>query len=92
MTERIDIAEFQELGYLQELNRQYLHPLGLASALAPRKREAFFFNVVMDMKQRDVAEKMNITTVSVGQYVDAACEQMAVEYFGDGRNQDVLEE
>lgn len=27
---RIDIREFRELGYLQELNRQFLHPLGLA--------------------------------------------------------------
>ena len=27
---RIDIAEFREQGYLQELNRRFLHPLGLA--------------------------------------------------------------
>lgn len=27
---RIDIKEFREEGYLQELNRQFLHPLGLA--------------------------------------------------------------
>lgn len=27
---RMDIAEFRRLGYLQELNRQFLHPLGLA--------------------------------------------------------------
>jgi hypothetical protein len=27
---RIDIKEFREQGYLQELNRQFLHPLGLA--------------------------------------------------------------
>jgi hypothetical protein len=27
---RIDIKEFREFGYLQELNRQFLHPLGLA--------------------------------------------------------------
>tara|TARA_Y100000034_G_scaffold116947_1_gene155911 strand:- start:116 stop:415 length:300 start_codon:yes stop_codon:yes gene_type:complete len=26
----IDIKEFRELGFLQELNRQFLHPLGLA--------------------------------------------------------------
>jgi predicted pyridoxine 5'-phosphate oxidase superfamily flavin-nucleotide-binding protein len=26
----IDIKEFRELGYLQELNRQFLHPLGMA--------------------------------------------------------------
>lgn len=27
---RIDIAEFRRKGYLQELNRRFLHPLGLA--------------------------------------------------------------
>ena len=27
---RIDIKEFREKGFLQELNRQFLHPLGLA--------------------------------------------------------------
>lgn len=26
----IDIKEFRQFGYLQELNRQFLHPLGLA--------------------------------------------------------------
>jgi len=27
---KIDIKEFREKGYLQELNRKFLHPLGLA--------------------------------------------------------------
>lgn len=27
---RMSITEFRELGYLQELNRRFLHPLGLA--------------------------------------------------------------
>lgn len=27
---RIPISEFREEGYLQELNRQFLHPMGLA--------------------------------------------------------------
>ena len=27
---QMDIAEFRELGFLQELNRRFLHPLGLA--------------------------------------------------------------
>ncbi len=27
---RMDVKTFRELGYLQELNRQFLHPLGLA--------------------------------------------------------------
>jgi len=28
--ERIDVAEFRRVGYLAELNRRFLHPLGLA--------------------------------------------------------------
>lgn len=27
---RMDVKEFREFGYLQELNRQFLHPMGLA--------------------------------------------------------------
>jgi hypothetical protein len=27
---RMDVRQFREFGYLQELNRQFLHPLGLA--------------------------------------------------------------
>ena len=49
--------------------------------LAPRKKQAFYLNVIEDMKQKDVAEIMKITTVSVGQYVDQACLQLAEEYF-----------
>lgn len=30
MTNYMDINEFREKGYLHELNRQFLHPLGLA--------------------------------------------------------------
>lgn len=37
--------------------------------------------MVQDMKQREVADIMGITTVSVGQYVEAAVMQLAQEYF-----------
>jgi len=30
MIKKISIKEFREIGYLQELNRQFLHPLGMA--------------------------------------------------------------
>lgn len=53
------------------------------SELAPRKREAIFYNVIKDMKQKDVAEIMGITTVSVGQYVEAGFQQLAKHYFGE---------
>lgn len=49
--------------------------------LSPRKREAVWYNVILDQKQRDVAKKMNITTVSVGQYVEQAMLQLSERYF-----------
>lgn len=51
--------------------------------LSPRKREALWYNVICDWKQKDVAERMKITTVSVGQYVEQAVIQLAEEYFAD---------
>jgi FixJ family two-component response regulator len=55
--------------------------------LSPRKKEAFYLNVIIDMKQKDVAERMGITCVSVGQYVAQACSQLAELYF-EGEVQD----
>lgn len=51
--------------------------------LSPRKKEALFYNVILDWKQKDVAEKMGITTVSVGQYVEGAVQQLAKRYFAE---------
>lgn len=51
---------------------------GSLKRLSARKREAVFYNVILDWKQKDVAERMGISTVSVGQYVQAAMEQLAV--------------
>lgn len=51
--------------------------------LAPRKKEALFYNVILDWKQKDVAKKMGITTVSVGQYVEQATLQLSKAYWAD---------
>lgn len=37
--EFIDIGEFRDEGYLQEVNRQFFHPLGLALAIDWDKEE-----------------------------------------------------
>lgn len=37
----MDVAEFRELGFLQEANRQFFHPLGLALSVAVLREEAF---------------------------------------------------
>lgn len=54
-------------------------------SLSGRKKEAFFHNVILDKKQRDVAEEMGITTVSVGQYVEQAMLQLSKVYFAETR-------
>jgi len=45
--------------------------------LSARKKEAVFWNVIMDKKQKDVAEIMGITTGSVNQYVEQGMLQIA---------------
>lgn len=54
-------------------------------SLSDRKREAVHLNVILDWKQKDVAEKMGITTVSVGQYVEQAMLQLADTYFAEDK-------
>jgi DNA-directed RNA polymerase specialized sigma24 family protein len=51
--------------------------------LSARKREAVYYNVLLDKKQKEVAEIMGITTVSVGQYVEQAMIQLADKYFAE---------
>lgn len=51
--------------------------------LAARKKEAFFYNVILDKKQKDVAKIMDITTVSVGQYVEQAMLQLSELHFAE---------
>ena len=51
--------------------------------LSDRKRQAVFYNVILDQKQKDVAKTMKITTVSVGQYVEQAMIQLAEKYFAE---------
>lgn len=56
--------------------------------LSDRKREAVYLNVILDWKQKDVAQKMGITTVSVGQYVEQAMLQLAKNYFAEEESSD----
>lgn len=54
--------------------------------LSARKREAVYYNVILDKKQKEVAEIMGITTVSVGQYVEQAMMQLSDHYFAEETN------
>lgn len=60
-----------------------LKPQNKGGVLSDRKREAVFYNVILDKKQRTVADIMGITTVSVGQYVEQAMIQLAETYFAN---------
>jgi DNA-directed RNA polymerase specialized sigma24 family protein len=57
------------------------------SKLSRRKQEAVVHNVIFDKLQREVAEEMGITTVSVGQYVDQAMKTLAKRYFAEADSQ-----
>lgn len=57
--------------------------------LPPRKKEAFFYNIVLDLKQKDAAERMGVTTVTVGQYVEQALIQLSKRYFADMPDRDI---
>lgn len=83
-----DIIEYaveteKESGYYVPLAISFTDLKNGVSELSERKKEAFFYNVILDWKQKDVAERMGITTVSVGQYVDAAMIQLAKQYFAE---------
>lgn len=58
------------------------------TVLSKRKEQAFVLNVLEDMLQRDVAEIMGITTVSVGQYVEQAMLQLCDYYFAEDTSKD----
>ncbi len=51
--------------------------------LSKRKKEAVWWNVIMDQTQIEVAGIMGIKEVTVGQYVKSAMIKIAAEYFAD---------
>ncbi len=73
--------------YKEELTISFWDLHNCLNELAPRKKEAIYYNVILDEKQRDVAKRMGITTVTVGQYVEAGTKQIATKYFAERRKQ-----
>lgn len=49
----IELEEFVEHGYLQELNRQFLHPLGLALLVGEGRHGKMFSFGAMDAREGD---------------------------------------
>jgi hypothetical protein len=50
MEDRISIKEFREKGYLQELNRRFLHPLGLALEIVIDKDGSEYLGGIWDYR------------------------------------------
>jgi len=59
--------------------------------LSKRKKEAFLYNIIYDKRQEDVAKIMGVTTVTVGQYVEAAAIQLSKRYFADTSKEDTTD-
>ena len=59
-----------------EITLNFLDLQDCLRKLSKRKKEAVYYNVILDWKQKDVAEIMGITTVSVGQYVEQSSIQI----------------
>lgn len=55
------------------------------SELPPRKKEALFYNIILDKKQKDVAEIMKISTVSAGQYCDLGLKAIVDQFYDGGK-------
>ena len=65
-----------------EYSISFLDLQGCLKGLSPRKMQAVFYNVILDWKQADVADLMGIKTVTVGQYVEQAADQIAEQLLG----------
>jgi len=50
---RMDIKEFREKGYLQELNRRFLHPLGLALEIQQEEDGTETLNGIWDYRDEE---------------------------------------
>jgi hypothetical protein len=70
-------------GDCEMLTVNFLDLKNCLKKLSKRKMEAVYYNVILDMRQREVAEIMGITMVSIGQYVEAGMKQAAAELWPD---------
>jgi hypothetical protein len=50
VSEYMDIEEFREKGYLQEVNRRFLHPIGLALAVTVDDAGVYSLSGVLDAR------------------------------------------
>lgn len=53
--------------------------------LPPRKKEALYYNIILDKKQKEVAELMGISPVSAGQYCDLGLKAIVNQFYDGGK-------
>ncbi len=51
-----------------------------------RKKEAIFYNILLDKKQKEVADIMGISTVSAGQYCDLGLRSIVDSFYESGKS------
>lgn len=55
------------------------------AGLPKRKKEALLYNIILDKKQKDVAEIMGISTVSAGQYCNLGLQAIVDQFYEGGK-------
>lgn len=78
-------SQFHETGSFDincgVLSINFLQLQGCLKSLSPRKKQAIFYNVILDKKQKEAGDIMGISTVSIGQYVEVGCRAIAKDLF-----------
>jgi len=68
----IDIKEFRELGILQELNRLFLHPLGLALEVIIEEDGTEKLGRIWDYREDDEGIRYGASTISTSSFKEKA--------------------
>jgi len=82
----LDLKTFADYGYLQELNRQFLHPLGMALALYERDDGTCRFDSITDFRDEpdgmifNELNKVKAEAVIQEQKTKAAARQESLGY------------
>lgn len=86
---KIDIKEFREKGYLQEVNRRFFHPLGMALAISSddkTKKESIAF--IFDARDDKDGFEFGIKDFSEKEFIDFKAKERFIdkEFFKKKKN------
>ena len=66
------------------LEINFLDLKGVLEGLAPHLNRAVYYNVILDMMQKEAAVEMGVAPTSVSLYVNDACKQVARRLWDEG--------